>query len=256
MWRRVLLLAASGTVFLAVAAKSCRDRSRSSADRSPRISAPSPQLAGLHNDLEPDTRPVRRTLEEIRVKNNDPTEARTLALVENLKDDDRVVVAEAANALVARRATSAIRALAEMDIHRPDGIAPGIIDALGRLGGMASGDARRTAVDRLLALMHSEKLRDAADSAGNLLQLYEALGATEDDRAAAPLETELQDPSVGIAPKVVIVQALAEIGATSSRPVVLRVRASVAASAGRDAFEAELRKDLLAAIDTALTTLP
>jgi HEAT repeat protein len=190
------------------------------------------------------------------VAKDEPTESGTFALIEKLKDDDVVVVAEASNGLVARRATSAISALADKDIHRPDGIAPSIIDALGRLGGMAAGDVRRTAVDRLVALMRSEKLRGAADSPGNLLQIYEALGATEDSRAAPPLETELEDASVGVAPKVVIVQALAEIGAPSSRTVVARTRPTVVATAPRDAFEAELRKDLLAAIDAALTTLP
>jgi hypothetical protein len=212
--------------------------------------------ANVRNDLDPNV--ARAAVREVSLAKADLTEEGTLALIENLKSDDMVVVAEAADALVARRATSAIGTLSTMDIHATDGIAPSVIHALGRLGKMADvdSDERQSAVDRLLALLDEEKRRDARDSGANLLHIYEALGATGDGRAAPALERELEDVHLGIAPKVVVVQALTRIGAPSTRAVVVQVRSSVAAIVGNDAYEAALRQDLLDAMDTALTTLP
>jgi hypothetical protein len=264
MWRRLLVLAGSVVVLISLAFSlrpenaPARRAARAPTPASPtHVSKPSQPFvepASAPSDLDPNV--ARAAVREVSLAKADRTEEGTLALIENLKSDDMVVVAEAADALVARRATSAIGTLAAMDIHATEGIAPSIIHALGRLGEMGDGDERRSAVDRLLALLDHEKRRNAPDSSGNLLHIYEALGATGDSRAAPTLERELEDDRVGIAPKVVIVQALARIGAPSSRPVVVRARSGVAAIEGGDAYEMELRQDLLNAMDTALTTLP
>lgn len=261
--RRLLVLAGSVVVLISLAfyLRGPERASAAGAARPPRpaalVSRPSQPMAepaSVPSDLDPNV--ARANLREVSLAKADLTEDGTLALVENLKSDDMVVVAEAADALVARRATSAIGALSAMDIHATDGIAPSVIHALGRLGKVADGDERRSAVDRLLVLLDEEKRSDATDSTGNLLHIYEALGATGDSRAAPALERELEDVRVGIAPKVVVVQALARIGEPSTRPVIVRARSAVAAIAGNDAYEAALRQDLLNAMDTALTTLP
>lgn len=263
--RRLLVLAGSVVVLISLAfyLRGPERAPAAGASRPPRPAAPTPvsrpsqpmaEPASVPSDLDPNV--ARAAVREVSLAKADLTEEGTLALVENLKSDDMVVVAEAADALVARRATSAIGALSAMDIHATDGIAPSVIHALGRLGKLADGDERRSAVDRLLALLDEEKRRDARDSTSNLLHIYEALGATGDSRAAPALERELEDVRVGIAPKVVVVQALARIGEPSTRPVIVRARSGIAATAGNDAYEAALRQDLLNAMATALTTLP
>jgi hypothetical protein len=205
-------------------------------------------------DLEPPD--PARALAAIRGAKADPTDVGLAALVASLASDDAVVVAEAAGGLVARRAVGAIPALAAIDPHEARGAAPSLIDALGRLGGMAGGAARGQAVSRLLALMTEEGGRGAADSAGNLIQIYEALGETRDARAASRLETVLRDPSIARAHKVAIVQALERIGAATSRAAVEAERAQVALRAEPDALEEEIRQDLLRAMDAALASLP
>src|SRR6185503_15570033 len=97
-----------------------------------------------------------------------------------------------------------------------------VVHALGRLGAIAGDDERATAVDRLLAMMTEEKRRGAPESAGNLLQIYEALGDIGDARAAGPLEDELLDDGIARAAKVVVVHALARIGQHRSRAPLLR----------------------------------
>ena len=133
--------------------------------------------------------------------------------------------------------------------------APSVIDALGRLGARATPEERSEVVDHLVALMHAEKRRGAVESQGNLLQIYEALGATGDPRAIPPLEQELVDPSVGTAPKVVVVQSLVALQATQSRGVLERLHAELAALTTDGGFEAQLRAELIAAIQDALVKL-
>ncbi len=186
----------------------------------------------------------------------DPTPDGTAVLVASLGADDHVVVAEAADGLVARRAVEAIPSLARIDVLARPGAAPSVIDALGRLAAVAPTDLRGEAVMRLLELLREEKRRGAPESAGNLLQIYEALGHTRDQRAAPALEEELADPAAGKAPRVVVVQALVSIAAPSSRGVAMKARAELAASPEAEVFEAELRQELLLALDDAIARLP
>jgi hypothetical protein len=194
-------------------------------------------------------------LAAIRRAKADPTESGTAALVASMSSDDPVVVAEAAKALVLRKDTAAIPALTMIDLRTSGGAGLSVIETLGKLGGMADADGKSAAVERLLAMLAEEKQHDDPETPGNLLQIYEALGQTRDARAAGPLENELADPEVGRAPKVVVVQALAQIGEPRSRAALLRARALEVATKLGDAFEAEVQRDLLAAIDTALTKL-
>lgn len=176
-------------------------------------------------------------------------------LVAGLDASDPVVVAEAANALVGRGALSAVDALVAFDVIGKPRAAPSVVYALGRLGAMAEPEQRQKVVERLLALMAEEKARGAQESQGNLLQIYEALGDTGDAMAVAPLERELLDPTVRTAPKVVIVQALVALRAQQSRATLEALAAQLAPLATGSDFEAELRRDLLAAIRQALVQL-
>jgi hypothetical protein len=197
------------------------------------------------------------SIDDLEVAQADPSADGTALLVAGLASDDVVVVAEAADSLVARRATTAIDALAAGDIDARPGVAPAIIDGLGRLAGVADPDsaARAAAVERLLALLRVEKHRPSAATAARRLYLYEALGHTGDPRAAAALVDELADAQVGTAAKVVVVEALARLGAAGRRAAIAALRASLIAAPSADRFEAELERDLLAAIDLALLAL-
>ena len=176
-------------------------------------------------------------------------------LVDALASTDAVVVAEAVNALIAHRAVSALPVLVEFDVLGKPWAAPSVIHALGRLGAIATPEERADVVARLVALLHAEKRRGAVESQGNLLEIYEALGHTGDASAIEPLERELVDPAVGIAPKVVVVQALVTLGATQSRALLEQLYAQLETSAAGVGFEAELKRDLLAVIREALVRL-
>lgn len=176
-------------------------------------------------------------------------------LIDGLASDDAVAVAEAANELVARGAISAIPALLDLDVAARPWAAPSAIYAMGALALKADAEDRDALVDHLLALLVQEKGRASGEALANLLQIYEALGQTHDARAVAPLERELADATVTTAPKVVIVQALVELGARESRPALERLRAEIAPGAHGPDFEAELKRDLIAAIDRALERL-
>lgn len=176
-------------------------------------------------------------------------------LVAGLASEDAVVVAEAANGLVARGALSALPSLVEIDVVARPWTAPSIIYAIGHIAAKADAEDRALAVDRLLALLASEKERASPEASANLLHIYEALGHTGDARAIAPLERELVDARVATAPKVVIVQALVALGARQSRATLERTLAELAPTAIGDDFEAVLRRDLAAAIREALVQL-
>ncbi|GEM_PF-3988822 len=176
-------------------------------------------------------------------------------LVAALSSTDAVVVAEAANGLVARGALSALPSLVEIDVAARPWAAPSVIYALGKIAAKADAEDRATAVDHLLALLAAEKTRASTDALANLLHIYEALGQTGDARAIGPLEAELVDARVATAPKVVIVQALVTLGARQSRPTLERVRDALAPTIAGDDFEAMVRRDLLAAIREALVQL-
>ncbi|NUO53835.1 MAG: hypothetical protein HOV80_33745 [Polyangiaceae bacterium] len=179
----------------------------------------------------------------------------TQTLIASLKSSDEVVVAEAASALVDRRATEAIKPLSEISLQTAAGSGLSIIDALGRLGAVAGEDDKSVAVDRLLAMLAEEKARGARESPGNLLQIYEALGQTKDPKAAPALEAELLDESVPRAPKVVIVGAIVAIGQASSRDALEKAHAEQSAGRGADDFEEEIRVELVGVIAKALEVL-
>jgi hypothetical protein len=185
----------------------------------------------------------------------EPTVAALDVLLAGLESTDAIVVAEASNGLVARGALSALPVLVAFDVIGRPWAAPSVIDALGRLAAQAEADERGEAIARLVALMHEEKRRGALESQGNLLQIYEALGQTGDSRAVAPLEGELLDPAVQTAPKVVVVQALVALRAQASRAPLERLRDQLQRSAPGHGLEAELRRDLLSAIELALVQL-
>lgn len=218
----------------------------------PRASAP----AAEEEPPELDPRDVSDpALKAVLAARDDPSAEATETLIDNVSSPDPVVVAEAARALIARQATAAIAPLARIRLEEAAGSGLSVIDALGKLGGAAEGDEKTAAVDRLLSMLREEKRRGARESPGNLLQIYEALGDTGDPRAAPALEAELLDPSVPRAPKVVIVQALVEIGLPSSKEALGAAHAEQSAQRASDAFEEEIRQELVAKIEEALQAL-
>jgi hypothetical protein len=216
------------------------------------IPAPAPFAPASGPTRWPRQPPTARTAE---APSTDSPDRGVEALMAALAVSDQVMIAEATEALIARRATSAIDAIARVDVRAAGGGGASIVHALGRLGAMAGGEGRATAVERLLVLLVEEKRRGAPESPGNLLQIYEALGDTRDPRAAGPLEAELSDPDVGRAPKVLLVHALMQIGDDGSRPALMRLRDQQLSLEHTDPFEEELRAELLSAIDLALDEL-
>ena len=194
-------------------------------------------------------------LKSVLAARDDRSAEGTRTLIDNLTSKDDVVVAEATRALIARQATEAIAPLAAIRLEDAAGSGLSVIDALGKLGGVAEGDDRSSAVDRLLEMLREEKRRAARESPGNLLQIYEALGDTLDPRAASALEAELLDASVPRAPKVVIVQALVDIGLPSSKDAIRTELGEQSAQQGSDAFEEEIRQELVATLEDALERL-
>ncbi|NUP07463.1 MAG: hypothetical protein HOW73_15545 [Polyangiaceae bacterium] len=185
----------------------------------------------------------------------DTSATATKTLIASLKSSNEVVVAEAANALVERGATEAISPLSQISLETAAGSGLSVIDALGRLGGVAGESDKDVAVDRLLAMLAEEKARGARESPGNLLQIYEALGQTKDPRAAGPLEAELLDETVPRAAKVIIVAALVAIGQESSRTALETAHAQQSAAQGADALDEEVRVELVGVIAKALEVL-
>lgn len=227
-------------------------REKSALRPPPRASAKEPEVEA------PPLRPgdvSDPALKSVLAARDDRSPEGTRTLIDNLTSQDDVVVAEATRALIARQATEAIAPLAAIRLEDAAGSGLSVIDALGKLGGVAEGDDRSSAVDRLLAMLREEKRRGARESPGNLLQIYEALGDTLDPRAAPALEAELLDASVPRAPKVVIVQALVDIGLASSKDAIRTALGEQSTQQGSDAFEEEIRQELVATLEDALDRL-
>lgn len=259
-------LVAAGAIALIVAL-----RSSATTNEAP-IAAPSAQVAAnppaptapIQPPSATGTRPTTGTpsagaeaptIEDVVRARTDGSPEGMAVLLAGIESTDAVVVAESTNALVAFGAIWTLPALLEQDVLARPWAAPSIIDALGRISALAPPEQRSEVVDRLLALMRTEKTRGSQESLGNLIQIYEALGHTGDPRAVEPLERELLDRTVPTAPKVVIVQSLVALRATRSTAVLERLGAELSAPSTATGFEAELQRDLLGAIRDALVKL-
>lgn len=235
--------------------------SSSSSAAAPKKSALRPRTRASAAPDEPEAPPLNPddvsdpALKSVLAARDDRSAEGTRVLIDNLGSRDAILVAEATKALIARRATEAIGPLAAIDLQKAAGSGLSVIDALGKLGGVAEGSEKHAAVERLLEMLRDEKRRDAPETPGNLLQIYEALGDTQDPAAAPPLEKELLDPKVPRAPKVVIVQALVDIGLPSSKGAIDAARTEQAAQHGDDAFDEEIRLELVATLEEALEAL-
>jgi len=176
------------------------------------------------------------------------------ALMTRLSSDDPHLVLDSADGLRARKAVEAIPKLASIDVTEQPDSARAVIEALGEIAGVADADNRKLATDRLLALLEQEKARKAPDAAGNVLQLYEALGHTADPRAAEALERELSDKTVPLAALTVVADALARLRQPSSKGSLLEARARVATLSFDDAFMGAVQNDVIVAIEKALAS--
>ena len=183
-------------------------------------------------------------------------ERTTESLTASLADPDGFLVVDAADELARRKATSALPALVALDIKQNPRSAPGVIDAMGQLADVASPAERQTATDRLLTLLREEKARKAPESPANILALYSALGQTHEARAATALEAELADPSVSLAAKTAVVDALVHLNEATSRAALQSLQRDLASFAPPDAFQQAVKKDLLAAVARALNAVP
>ena len=185
-----------------------------------------------------------------------PEPRTTEALITALASNDGFVVADAANELAQRREPRAIPTLAAIDIRKSPHGAPSVIEALGNLASGADPAPRTTATNRLLELFAQERSRTAPESAGNVLVIYAALGRTRESRAATALEAELLDPKVTLAAKTVIVEALVRLKQPTSAAPLRVLQQQLAALAAPDALEEEVRRELAAAVEEALKSLP
>ncbi|CAN5754633.1 hypothetical protein BH11MYX4_BH11MYX4_06070 [soil metagenome] len=184
-----------------------------------------------------------------------PEPRTTEALIAALDSSDAFVILEAANDLAKRKETRALPALAAIDIRKSPHAAQSVIDALGELGSGADSASRRTATDRLLALLAQERTRTAPESAGNVLAIYSALGRTTEPRAATALEAELVDPHVTLAAKTVIVEALVRLEQPTSAAPLRTLQRQLPTVFAADGLEEEVRRELAGAVDKALQTL-
>ena len=252
--RRALVFAVVGVavVVLATSVRGTTDDSTAAHATPAASAAPAPLAAPPASPAVVEAAPAASPVDDVlAARGNLPTDE----LVAAVASKDAVVVAEAVNVLIERRAVSALPELVAFDVIGRPWAAPSVIHALGRLGAVATPEDRADVVARLVALLHEEKRRGAVESQGNLLEIYEALGHTGDPSAIEPLERELVDPAVGTAPKVVVVQALVTLGATQSRALLEQLQAQLETAAAGVGFEAELQRDLLAVIREALVQL-
>lgn len=270
--RHLGLVAGVGVVGIVIAALlATRDRTPAPAAHSTAAATPAGSTVPLVSPAAPPARvaqavavaPSAPALDDLVPSAEDLVAARaevspesTAVLIAALESTDAIVVAEATNALVSRGAVSELPVLIAHDVIGRPWAAPSVIDAMGRLAKVAAPEERDLVIDRLFALLEEEKRRGAVESQGNMLQIYEALAQTGDPRAAVRLEQELLDPTVATAPKVAVVQALVALRATASRGTLARLHDElVAAAPPADAFEAELRRDLVTALRDALVAL-
>lgn len=178
--------------------------------------------------------------------------AEALAILERALDDpDDATRFEALDALVERRQVAALSRVIELDPVADTWLGPSIIAALGALGGApeASARDRRSALDRLVALLRSEKERQGTDSAGYIVGIIEAIGALRHPDAAPILERELFDPFYDAADRTTIVHALGEIGQRRSLEPLAQLRKAAAGHVADDDFAREIDRELLATID-------
>jgi hypothetical protein len=273
--RRAVVLAAIGVVIGACALllrsspKPARGPSTTTEpiDRGP-LQAPSPSTAAAVPSAalpaksarvaEPaplrDVEASRDVLLAVRDAIHDPTDASTAVLVEALDSEDSVAKLEAIDELARRRHVPALKRLLAFDPADDPFVGPTALLAMGALARDADASSRESAVDRLVKLLEAEKERRGADSAGNVLVIFEALGKVQIPRAARALERELVDPGHGTASKVAIVDALEACGQASSLDVLASFRETVRVSAA-DPFERALEADLVTAVDRTLASL-
>lgn len=178
------------------------------------------------------------------------------ALMDRLSSPDETLVLDAADGLRARKATFAIPKLAGIDVVQHADAARTVIEAMGVLGGLATGSDHDVAVNRLLALLTQEKARDRRDAPGNVLQIYEALGDTADRRAAEALERELADAAVPLSALTVVTASLVKLAQPSSKGALESAKTRVKAVAPEDDFQREVQQEVVEKMAAAIESLP
>lgn len=173
------------------------------------------------------------------------------ALLAALDSSNPFEAVDAADELAERKLTQAIPKLMATDLRKAPESAPAFIHALGALAGAVNGAERRNAADRLVTWLKQERSRNAAESPGNVLTIYEALGDAKEASSAAALERELLDPAVTGAEKSVIVASLVQIHASSSAGA-LRTLLGTLQTPLSDEWEEDVRKELIATVEAAI----
>ena len=238
--------------------------SRESRESPPALERAAPPNAPPPTGLDPPTRPAdvdpraapeppeeeAPEVQAVRAARRSPDGARALAA--SLASHDPVVVAEAADGLVAKGTREARDALLGADV-RASAAPLAVIDALGKLAHADVANAH-TVVTRLVALLEDAK-RDGPSGAGRALQIYEALGDTGAAEATAVLVGELGDDTVPPAAKVLIASQLSRLPAPAPRAALLAARGAPLPQP-KDAIDMEIQGELLAALDGLLAASP
>lgn len=220
-----------------------------------RVAEPTASDAPLAPRPAPQAAPLT-TAEPARERADAAPPRTTDVLLGALSSSDPFVVLDAADDLAARKATRAIPTLAAIDIRKNAHSAPSVVNALGQLASAAEPAGRKSATDRLIALLAQERARSAPESAGNVLAIYEALGRTREPSAAGALETELLDPAVTHAAKTVVVAALVRLQQPSSGPPLRTLQRELGVFVAANPMDEEVRGELAVAVERALRTLP
>lgn len=190
----------------------------------------------------------------VRAAIKDESDAATQVLMRALDSDDSVAKLEAIDELARRKHVAALEPLLKLDPADDPFVGPTALLALGRLAHEAGGGPAEATVERLSKLLEAEKARQGTDSPGNILLIFEALGHTRIASAARVLERELVAPEHGTAAKVAVVDALEACGQRTSTRALAAFREAFQGAA-TDAFERELERDLMTAVDRALASL-
>ena len=246
-----LVLAAAAVGTLVRTPGSALPATRTSALADSASAEPAPLAPAMRIAPAAPARPSEATTAAEPTAVEDPVHAVTAAIAAG-DDLDIVVAVEAA---VDANATAALPALSGIDLRRAPHAAPAIIQGIATLAKDAGPGARRDAASTLARWFRQERQREGADAEGNTSVLIEALADTEHREAIDTLLAALDEHSLPLAAETLLVQRLAGLGNTVSRPGITRWQARVSALPASEGLDEELRVEALGAATEALAHL-
>ncbi len=166
---------------------------------------------------------------------------------------DPFVRRDAIEKAIARKDVSALPKIQAVDLTQDGYVAASAIDAVGKLGAIASPAAKTDAVRTLDKWLKQESKRAAPEALGNASIAVDALADTKSNEAIAPLVSALDGASLPLHIETRNVQALDSLDAKSAAPSVARFAARVSKLTPADDFEKALAAEALQAANDALT---